>query len=176
MKKTLHFNNIILNKKEFHRSKEAIDLFSVNLDQMVVSAKFKNDKNIFKHFIGYQKDEIVKPLCIILPQMSGYIKYFETGGKNMSFLIKDDEVWDKYDKIWDVIKNKLNIKFHSEPVYEYKYLKAKVREFDGVIKTNFLGNDVPKENMHYICIACRIIDSVMNIDKKKLSTSLFRRV
>ena len=60
MKKTLHFNNIILNKKEFHRSKEAIDLFSVNLDQMVVSAKFKNDKNIFKHFIGYQKDEIVK--------------------------------------------------------------------------------------------------------------------
>ena len=45
------------------------------------------------------------------------------------------KVWDKYDKIWDVIKNKLNIKFHSEPVYEYKYLKAKVREFDGVIKT-----------------------------------------
>ena len=45
---------------------------------------------------------------------------------------------DKYDKIWDVIKNKLNIKFHTEPVYEYKYLKAKVREFNGVIKTNFL--------------------------------------
>ena len=98
--------------------------------------------------------------------MSGYIKYFENGGKNMSFLIKDDEVWDKYDKIWDVIKNKLNIKFHSEPVYEYKYLKAKVREFDGVIKTNFLGNDVPKENMHYTCIACITIDSVMKMDKK----------
>ena len=84
----------------------------------------------------------------------------------MSFLIKDDEVWDKYDKIWDVIKNKLNIKFHSEPVYEYKYLKAKVREFDGVIKTNFLGNDIPKENMHYTCIACITIDSVLTIDKK----------
>ena len=84
----------------------------------------------------------------------------------MSFLIKDDEVWDKYDKIWDVIKNKLNIKFHSEPVYEYKYLKAKVREFNGVIKTNFLGNDMPKENMNYTCIACITIDSVMNIDKK----------
>ena len=98
--------------------------------------------------------------------MSGYIKYFENGGKNMSFLIKDDEVWEKYDKIWDVIKNKLGIKFHSEPVYEYKYLKAKVREFDGVIKTNFLGNDVPKENMHYTCIACITIYSVMRIDKK----------
>ena len=70
--------------------------------------------------------------------MSGYTKYFENGGKK-SFLIKDDEVWDKYDKIWDVIKNKLGINFHSEPVYEYRYLKAKVREFDGAIKINFFG-------------------------------------
>ena len=125
--KTLKFNNIILNKKKIHRSKEPIDLLSVDLDQIVVSYKFKHNDEGFKYFIGYLKGEIVKPLCIILPQMSGYIKYFENGGKNMSFLIKDDEVWDKYDKIWDVIKNKLNIKFHSEPVYEYKYLKAKVR-------------------------------------------------
>ena len=56
----------------------------------------------------------------------------------MSFLIKDNEVGGKYDKIQDAIKNKLGIKFHSEPVYEYKYLKAKLKEFDGVIKTNFL--------------------------------------
>ena len=84
----------------------------------------------------------------------------------MSFLIKDDEVWEKYEQIWDVIKNKLGIKFHSEPIYEQKYLKAKVREFDGMIKTNFLGNDMPKENMHYTCIACITIDSVMRIDKK----------
>ena len=76
--------------------------------------------------------------------MSGYIKYFENGSKNMSFLGKDDEVWDKYDNIWNVIKDKLGINFHSESVYEYKYLKAKVGEFDGVSKTNFLGNDVLK--------------------------------
>ena len=84
----------------------------------------------------------------------------------MSFLIKDDEVWEIYNKIWDVTKSKLGIKFYSEPVYEYKYLKAKVREFDGVIKTNFLGNGMPKENMHYTCIACITIDSVLTIDKK----------
>ena len=127
---------------------------SANVDQIVVSNKFRHSDESFKNFISYQEGEIVKPLCIILPQMSGYIKYFENGGKNMSFLIKDDEVWEKYEQIWDVIKNKLGIKFHSEPVYEYKYLKAKVREFDGVIKTNFLGNDIPKENMYYACIAC----------------------
>ena len=86
--KTLKFNNISLNKKEFHRLKEPIDLFSVNVDEIVVSNKFKYNKKVFKHFIDYQKGKIVKTLCIILPQTSGYIKYFENGSKNMSFLIK----------------------------------------------------------------------------------------
>ena len=86
----------------------------------------------------------------------------------MSFLIKDDEVWGKYEQVWDVIKNKLGIKFYSEPIQEQKYLKAKVREFDGVMKTNFLGNGVPKENMYYTCIACITIDSAMRINKKTI--------
>ena len=77
-------------------------------------------------------------------------------------------MWEKYEKIWDVIKNKLGIKFHSEPIYEQKYLKAKLREFVGAIKTNFLGNDMPKENMYYTCIICITIDSVMRIDKKTI--------
>ena len=139
---------------------------SIDLDQIVVSDKFKHNDEGFKHFIGYLEGEIVKPLCIILPQMSGYIKYLENGGKGMSFLIKDDEVRDKYNKIWDVIKNKLDINFNSEPVYEYRCLKAKVREFDGVIKTIFLDNDMPKENMHYTCMACITIDSILRINKK----------
>ena len=84
----------------------------------------------------------------------------------MSFFVRDDNVLDKYNEIWDKIKEKLNIKFHSKPVYNQKYLKAKVREFDGIIKTNFLGNGVPKENMHYTCIACITIDSVTKIEKK----------
>ena len=53
--------------------------------------------------------------------MSGYIKYFENGGKSVSFLIKDDEVWEKNEKIWDVIKDKLGIKFYSKFIYENKY-------------------------------------------------------
>ena len=61
---------------------------SVNADQIVVSDKFKHNNEGFKYFIGYQESGIVKPLCIIFPQMSRYIKYFESGGKNMSFLLK----------------------------------------------------------------------------------------
>ena len=82
----------------------------------------------------------------------------------------------KYSKIRDKVREKINIKFHSEPIYDKKYIKAKVREFDGVIKTNFFGNKVPKENTRYTCIACLAIDSVVRMDKKKLSADLFRRM
>ena len=93
--KTLKFNNIRVYKKEFYMSKQPIDLMSVSVDQIVVSDKFKHSDEGFKYFIGYQESEIVKPLCIIVPQTSGYIKYFENRGKNMSFFSKDDEVWEK---------------------------------------------------------------------------------
>ena len=70
--KTLKYNNIKVNEKEFHKSKQPI--MSVNLNQIVTSDKFKHGDEGFKYFIGYQEGEIVKPLCIILPEMSGYIK------------------------------------------------------------------------------------------------------
>ena len=85
----------------------------------------------------------------------------------MSFLIKNNEVWEKYKDIWDIIKNNLSIKFHSKPIYEDKYLKAKVREFNGNFKTNFLGNSVPKENTYYTCITCITLDSVLKMGKNK---------
>ena len=64
--KTLKFGNIRVNKKEFHKSKQPIDLMSVNVDQIVVSDKFKQSDEGFKYFISYQEGEIVQPLCIIL--------------------------------------------------------------------------------------------------------------
>ena len=62
--KTLKLNNIRLNKREFHKSKESIDLLSVNVDQILVSHKFKHNNEGFKHFIGYQECEIVKPFAL----------------------------------------------------------------------------------------------------------------
>ena len=140
--KTLKFNNIKINKKEFHKSKQAIDLDSITTDKIVGSDKFRHSEDGYKYFIGYQEDEVVKPLCIILPQMNGYIK------------------------VWNVIKNKLGIKFPCKPIYENKYLKSKEREFDGDVKTNFLSNGLAKENMYYTCISCITIDSVLKMNKK----------
>ena len=86
--KTLKFDDIRLNKKEFHKSKEPVDLLSVILDQIVVSDKFKHHNEGFKYFIGYQEGKIVKSLRFILPQIKGSIKYFENGGKTCLFLLK----------------------------------------------------------------------------------------
>ena len=158
-------DNIRVNKKEFHKSKQPIDLGLANVDQIVISDRFKHSDDGFEYFIGYKEGEIVKPLCIILPQMSGYKRYFENGGKNMLFVVKDDDVLDKYNEIWDKIKEKLSIKFHSTLVSDEKYIKAKVRELAGVIKTNFLGDKVPKENKHYTYIACITTDCVMRMEK-----------
>ena len=163
--KTLKFDNIVVNKKEFHKSKQPINLDLVNLDQIVISDKFKHSDDGFKYFIGYREGEIVKPLCIILPQMSGYIKCFENRGKNMSFVTKDNNLLEKYNEIWNKIKKTLNIQFLCMSVYEEKYIKAKVREFNGMTKTNFLSDEIPKENAHYACIACITIDSVMRMKK-----------
>ena len=83
--RALKFDNISVNKKEFCKSKQPIDLNLINADQIVVTDKFKYSDDGFKYFIGYKEGEIVKPLCIILPQMSGYIKYFENGLKKHVF-------------------------------------------------------------------------------------------
>ena len=131
-----------------------------------MSDKFKYSDDNFKYFIGYKEGKTVKSLCIILLQMTGCIKYFENGGKNISFVVKNDDVLDKYNEILDNIKETLTIKFHNVPAYDEKYIKTKVREFNDVIKTSFLSNEMPKENEHYTCIGCVTNDSVMRIEKK----------
>ena len=126
--KPLKFGNIIADKKEFQTSKKPITLILVDIEKIVVSNKFKHSDKGFKYFIDYTDNNVIRPLCIILSQMSGYIKYFDDGGKNMSFKIEDDTVLVKYNEIWK--KNVLNIKFHSKSAYDEKYIKTKVKIFN----------------------------------------------
>ena len=75
-------------------------------------------------------------------------------------MIKDEEMGEKQEQIWDVIKNKIGIKFYSEPVYEYKNLKTKVREYDGVTKIFFLSNDIPKENISLLFLLLKWMKNI----------------
>ena len=93
--KTLKFDNIKVNKKEFHKFKQPINVDIVKVEQIAGSCKFKQSDDSLKYFIDYKEVEIVKLLFIILPKMTVFMEYFENGSKNMSFVIKDDDVVDK---------------------------------------------------------------------------------
>ena len=89
----LIFGDIEVSKKDFYESKKAIKLNLFGVGNIVVSNKIRGNNETSKYFFGYMADiNVVTPLYIILPQMSGYLKYFENGGKNMSFKIDDDSV------------------------------------------------------------------------------------
>ena len=156
---TLKFGDIVVNKKEFHASKQAIALNLINTNKIVGSEKFKHSDDGSKPFFGYlHDDDVIRSLCIILPQTSGYIRYFDNGGKNMSFKIEDESVSLKYTEIWNKIKKSLGIKFHSQPIYDDKYIKNKVKTFSSMINTLFSENEIPRERNHDVCIAAICID------------------
>ena len=121
----IKFGNKEVNKKEFYSSKEVILLDSVDLSKIVVSKKWKIDDKTYKCFCGYLNSDVIKPVCVILPQMNGYIQYFNDGGKNMSFVTDDEKVYEKYNEIWEVIRNLLKIDFTVNPVRDDIYLVAK---------------------------------------------------
>ena len=95
----LVYGDIEVSKIEFYESKEGIKLKDVIVDNIVVINKIKENNEIVNYYIGYIVDDNVIPLDLLLPVMSGWIKYFENGGKNISFRIEDDEVYLKYNEI-----------------------------------------------------------------------------
>ena len=154
-------------KKEFYSSKQAISLDSVDLDKIVASNKLKINETTYKYLCGYLNNDTIQPLCVILPQMNGYIKYFDNGGKNMTFVMDNEKVYDKYNKIWEVIRKRLKVKFTANSVRDDKYLVAKLKIFNRINRTTFNNNNIPIERNHYICIPAIDIDSVLKMDNKR---------
>ena len=120
---------------------------------------------MYKFFCGYLNNNAIKHLCVILPQVDGYIKYFNDGGKSMSFVPDDEKISEKYNKIWEVIRKLLKVNFAVSPVRDDKYLVAKLKIFARINRTTFNNNSIPIERNHYICIPAIDIDSVLKINK-----------
>ena len=112
--KTLKFGDVENNNKNYATFKLLITLNLVAIDKIVISDKFKHSNKDFKYFIGYKENNIIGPLTIILPQMSGFAKYFDYGGNNLSLKIENDNMLVKYIQVWNKIKTILSTKFHSE--------------------------------------------------------------
>ena len=165
--KTIKFEDKEINRKEFYSSKQAIPLDSADLDKMVVSNKWKINDTTYKYLCGYLNNDVIQPLCVILPQMNGYIKYFDDGGENMSFVTDDEKVYEKYNEIWEIVRKLLKLKFTVGPIRDDKYLIAKLKIFNGTNRTTFTNNGIPIERTSYNCIPAIDIDSVLRIDNKR---------
>ena len=98
--------------------------------------------------------------------MNGYIKYFDNGSKNITFVTDNEKVYDKYNEIWEVIRKLLKVKFTVNPIRDDKYLVAKLKIFNRINRTTF-NNNIPIERNHYICIPAIDIYSVLKIDHKR---------
>ena len=157
----MKFGDKEVNKKEFYSYKQAIPLDYVNLDKIVVSNnKWKTNDTAYKYLCGYLNNDVIQPLRVILPQMNGNIKYFDDGGKNMSFATDDEEVYKKYNEIWEVVRKLLKLKFTVGPVRDDKYIVAKLKIFNKINRTTFTDDTTPFEKTHYNCIPAIDIDSV----------------
>ena len=108
---------------------------------------------MLKYFIGYNDDDVIRPLCIKLPQMIGYVKNFGSN-KKMSFEADDNKLLKKYNQIWEVITNLLNIEFDSALVYgdNDNYIIVKIKMYEDRVNTNFQGKEVFKEDALYKCL------------------------
>ena len=148
-------------------SKQAIPLDSVDLSKIVVLNKWKINDTAYKYLCGYLNNDVIQPLCVILSQINGYIKYFNDGGKNMSFVEDDEEVYKKYNEIWEVVRKLLKLKFTVGPVRDDKYIIAKLKIFNRINRTTFTDNTIPIERNNYTCIPAIDIDSVLKIDNKR---------
>ena len=143
-------------------------LDSADLSKIVVSSRWKLNDTTYKYFCGYLNNDVIKPLYVVLPQMSRYIKYFDNNGKNLSFVTDGKEVYEKYNEIWNVVKRPLKLEFTASPIRDDKYILAKLKIFKKKNLTTFTNNNIiPMDKNHYICIPAIDIDSVLKINKKR---------
>ena len=134
--KIINFDDKKINKSNFYNNKKLFNLNDTDTNKILVSKKESyGTKNSLKYFIGYN-DDVIRPLCIILPHMIGYVKHFDSN-KTMSFKVSDNKLLKTYNKIWEKISNLLNIEYDCEPVYGDgdTYIKTKTKMYGHRVNT-----------------------------------------
>ena len=162
---SINFNNSKIRKSTFYKNKKINNIYNIDVNDLSVSKKESyGNKNSLKYFIGYNDNDIIRPLCIRLPQMTGYVRKF---GENatMSLIVKDKQLLKSCTKIWEKIVKLMKINFESEPVYgdDDKYIKTKIKIYPGSMITNS-HNKKRKSTVPMLSII--MIDSVIKANKK----------
>ena len=148
MEKNINIDEKKIIKSDFHANKKENGIDKIDVNKTLVSKKEPyHTKNSFKYFTGYNDNDVIKPLCVRLPQMTGYATKFDEN-TTMSFRVNNKQLLKNYNKIWGKVENLMKIDFESKPVYgdEDKYIKTKVKLYAGSMIANFHNKEMPKEN------------------------------
>ena len=171
---SINFNDKKMKKSDFYKNKKMFDINDIDVNNILVSKKEKYGKyNSFKYFIGYNDNDVIKPLYLELSQMTGYInKFNENKNKNkntitMSLKVKDKKLFKNYNKIWKKIEKLMDIDFNTKPTYgddNDKYIKTKIKTYKNNITTNFYNQNgskkAPEEKILHKCLSIIILGCI----------------
>ena len=166
--KNINFGDKKIKRSSFYKNKKINNIEDIDVNNILVSKKEPyGTKNSYKDFIGYNDNDNIRPLCIRLPQMTGYARKFNENA-TMSLIVKDKKLLKKYSKTWEAIEVLMKITFESKPVYgeDVKYINTKIKTYAGNIITNFHNKKMPKEKAPCKCLSIIMIDSVIKANKK----------
>ena len=127
--KNLNFDDKKIKESKLYKNKKVFLIDDVDVNKILVSKKEPYDsKNAFKYFIGHNDSDVIRPLCVRLPQMTDYATKFNEN-TTMSFRATNEELLKNYDKIWEIIEKLMRINFENKPVYgdDENYIKTKIK-------------------------------------------------
>ena len=139
---SINFDNKNIEKRDFYnKNKKIFNIDDVDVNKILISKKEQYGKyNSSKYFIGYNDNDVIRPLYLELSQMTGYINKFEKNKITMSLMIKDIQLLKNYNKIWKKIEKLMKIDFNTKTTYgddDDKYIKTKIKTYKDSITTNF---------------------------------------
>ena len=167
--KNINFDDKKMLISDFYKNKKVLQIDNIDVNKILVSKKGPySTKNAVKYFIRYNDNDVIRPLCLRLSQMTGYFKKFNENA-TVSFRVNNKELLKSYSKISQKIENLMRIDFESKPVFgdDDKYIKTKIKIHADSIVTNFHNKKMPKEKEPCKCLSIIIIiDSVIKANQK----------
>ena len=148
------------------KTKKIFNVDDIDVNKILVSKKEQYGKyNSFKYFIGYNDNDVIRPLYLFISQTTGYINKFEKNKITMSLMVEDKQLLENYKKIWKKIKRLMGIDFESKATYNDKYINRKIKTFKNCITKNFYDKwgfeEVPEEKVPHKCLSIITLDSVL---------------
>ena len=166
--KDINFDDKKIKKTEFYKSRKAFQIDDTDVNKILVSKKEPyGTKNALKYFIRYNDNDVIRPLCLRLPQMTDYARKFSEN-MTMSFKANNKQLLKNYNKIWEKIEKLMRIDFESKSLYadDDKYIKTKIKVYAGSMSTNFHNKKMPKEKSPCKCLSIIMLDFVIKANKK----------